>query len=69
VQLTVPRPAGPVSDVALSTIIAGVAAAQVLAYLDDGQPSTIEGTLEMHLPDWRIRRRSWPVHAECDCTR
>jgi hypothetical protein len=69
VQLTVPRPAGPVSDVALSTIIAGVAAAQVLAYLDDGQPSTIEGTLEMHLPDWRIRRRSWPIHADCDCTR
>ncbi|MDP9094033.1 MAG: ThiF family adenylyltransferase [Actinomycetota bacterium] len=68
VQLTVPRPAGPVSDVALATTIAGVAAAQILTYLDGGQPSTIEGTLELHLPDWRIRRRTWPLHAECDCT-
>ena len=30
-------------------------------------PAAIDGTLEQHPPDWRIRRRSWPVHPDCDC--
>lgn len=68
VQLAVPQRAGATSDVALATVIAGTAALQALAFLDGDQPATIDGTLEQHLPDWRIRRRSWPVHPDCDCT-
>jgi hypothetical protein len=30
-------------------------------------PPTADGTLEFAVPDWRIRRRSWPVHPECPC--
>jgi hypothetical protein len=32
-----------------------------------GVPVTADGTLEFAMPDWRIRRRSWPVHAHCPC--
>lgn len=67
VQLSLPRRRPGGSDVTVATIIAGVAAMQVLAYLDGGEPAVVDGTLEMHLPDWRIRRRSWPIHPDCDC--
>jgi hypothetical protein len=30
-------------------------------------PPTADGTLEFAVSDWRIRRRSWPVHPECPC--
>lgn len=66
VQLTIAHRGGG-SDVALATLIAGVAAQQALSYLDGEQPVTIDGTLEQHLPDWRVRRRSWPLHPDCDC--
>jgi hypothetical protein len=67
VQLCVPRRHGPASDVALASALAGVTAMQALSYLDGGDPATIEATLEMQLPDWRLRRRSWPPHPACDC--
>lgn len=67
VQLATPRRHGPVSDVSLATVIAGVAASQTLAFLDGSDPPTINGTLEMQVPDWRLRRRSWPPHGDCDC--
>jgi len=67
VQLAIPRRAGPTSDVAVATIVAGVAAVQALAFLDGGDPACIDGTIELRLPDWRLRRRSWPVHPECEC--
>jgi hypothetical protein len=67
VQLTVARRHGPASEAATATMAAGLAAAQVLSYLDGGQPASIEGTLELRPPDWRIRRRSWPVHPSCGC--
>ncbi|MGN6608950.1 MAG: TOMM precursor leader peptide-binding protein [Jatrophihabitans sp.] len=69
VQLGIARRHGPSSEVAVATMAAGLAAAQVLTYLDGGQPATLEGTLELHPPDWRIRRRSWPVHPTCGCVR
>jgi hypothetical protein len=40
---------------------------QALAFLAGDDPPTIEGTLEVRLPDWRIRRRSWAPHPDCDC--
>jgi hypothetical protein len=30
-------------------------------------PATVDGTLELALPSWRVRRRSWPVHPDCSC--
>jgi hypothetical protein len=68
VQLSVPGRHGPASDAAVTTVIAGVAALQALTFLDGGEPACLDGTLELRLPDWRLRRRSWPAHPDCDCT-
>jgi hypothetical protein len=68
VQLTVGRRHGPASAVSVATLIAGAAAQQALAFLDGGEPDCVERTIELHLPDWRLRRRSWPMHPECGCT-
>ncbi len=54
-------------DVVLATIAAAVGALQCLAQLDGGAPTTLGGTLELALPDWRLRRRSWPPHRRCGC--
>jgi bacteriocin biosynthesis cyclodehydratase domain-containing protein len=67
VQLTIDRRGGPAADVAVATTIAGVAAQQALAFLDGEATATMDGTLELHLPDWRLRRRSWPIHPQCTC--
>jgi bacteriocin biosynthesis cyclodehydratase domain-containing protein len=67
VQLTVGRRHGPASPVALATTIAGVAAQQALTFLDGGEPECIDATIELRLPDWRLRRRSWPPHPGCGC--
>ncbi|MDQ1745430.1 MAG: hypothetical protein QOE23_3769 [Pseudonocardiales bacterium] len=55
------------SDTALCLAAVGVAVGQALAYLDRQQPATIGASLEWQLPDWRLRRRSWPAHFDCDC--
>ncbi|MDQ1738192.1 MAG: hypothetical protein QOH56_4443 [Pseudonocardiales bacterium] len=55
------------SNVGLCVAAAGLAATQALAYLDRQWPATIDGTLEWQLPDWRLRRRTWPAHHGCDC--
>jgi bacteriocin biosynthesis cyclodehydratase domain-containing protein len=67
VQLSVPHRYGDASQVALAATIAGVAALQTLSLLDGEKPAAIEGSLEIHLPDWRVRRRTWPAHPDCDC--
>lgn len=67
VQLTVPQRHRGASEVAVAGVVAGLAAVQALEFLDGGRPAAIEGTLEMQLPDWRVRRRSWPLHPDCDC--
>jgi hypothetical protein len=67
VQLAVGRRYGPAAAVAAATVVAGVAAQQALAFLDTGESACLDGTLELRLPDWRLRRRSWPVHPECVC--
>jgi hypothetical protein len=66
-QLSVPRRYGPVSDVATATMICGMAALQALAFLDGDEPAVLDATIESHAPDWRLRRRSWPAHPDCDC--
>jgi len=48
---------------------ATLASAQALAYLDrpEAVPVTADGTLELVLPDWQWRRRTWPPHPACLC--
>ena len=69
VQLSITPTNRVASEVALATVIGGLAAVQALEFLDGGRPASVEASLEMQLPDWRLRRRSWPVHPECDCSR
>lgn len=56
-------------DVVLTTAVAAQAAAQVLTFVDRAVPSAavINGTLELVLPDWQWRRRSWEPHQRCGC--
>jgi bacteriocin biosynthesis cyclodehydratase domain-containing protein len=56
-------------DTVLATMVAAQAAAQALAFLDQGGPgpAVINGTLELVLPGWQWRRRSWPAHPRCGC--
>lgn len=65
------RPVTPACDAVLATAVAATAAGQTLAFIDatGGAPAVINGTLELVLPDWRWRRRTWPVHDECACSR
>lgn len=70
-QLATPtRQCREAGDGVLATLVASCAALQVLAFIDgcDPVPATVDGTLEVTLPDWRIRRRSWPLHPGCGCT-
>jgi len=68
-QLAMPSRSRIACDGPLAVAVAAQAALQVLALVDGTtDPAAVGGTLEMALPDWRWRRRSWPVHPECDCT-
>jgi len=56
-------------DTVLAAMTATLAAAQALAYLDrpGTVPVTADGTLELVLPHWQWRRRTWPPHPACGC--
>jgi bacteriocin biosynthesis cyclodehydratase domain-containing protein len=55
-------------DTVLAAATAALAAAQALAFIDrTGPPVTANGTLEVVLPDWQWRRRTWPPHPACTC--
>lgn len=54
-------------DAPLAAAVTAQAAMQVLALLDGTVPATVGGSLELALPDWRWRRRSWFPHPACDC--
>jgi len=64
-----PRPAA--CDAALATTVAAQATTQALAFIDQAAPATAvtNGTLELVLPGWQWRRRSWLPHRECRCSR
>ena len=56
-------------DGPLALAVAAQAVMQVLAMVDaTTDPAALGGTLELVLPDWRWRRRTWPVHRDCGCT-
>ncbi len=70
-QLAGRQPVTPACDAVLATAVAAHAVGQALAFIDAAgeRPAVINGTLELVLPDWRWRRRTWPVHGECACSK
>lgn len=67
VQLTLPARAAQACDAVLAAAVSAQAALQVLALLDGGTPAAVGGSLELALPDWRWRRRTWHPHEACAC--
>jgi bacteriocin biosynthesis cyclodehydratase domain-containing protein len=61
----------PACDAILATAVAAQAAAQALSFVDRGTAATaaVNGTLELVLPGWRWRRRTWLPHQYCLCGR
>jgi bacteriocin biosynthesis cyclodehydratase domain-containing protein len=59
----------PGCDVVLATSVAAQAAAQAVAFADRSQPAeaTVNATLELVLPSWQWRRRTWLPHPACIC--
>ena len=68
-QATFARSRPQACDTVLAAMTATLASAQALAYLDrpGAIPVTADGTLELVLPDWQWRRRTWPPHPACGC--
>jgi hypothetical protein len=66
-QLATPPRYGTPSDTALTALSAGVAGLQALSFLDGDEPATLNCTLELELPHWQIRRRSWTARRDCPC--
>ena len=56
---------------ALAAAVAAQAAGQALSFIDLARPAdaVINGTLELVLPGWQWRRRSWAPHPRCRCSR
>ena len=68
-QLAGRQPDPAACDAPLAAAVAALAAAQSLAFIDRPAEAgaTMNGTLELVLPDWQWRRRSLPPHRDCDC--
>jgi bacteriocin biosynthesis cyclodehydratase domain-containing protein len=66
-QLGQPVRAVQACDGVLAAAVAAQAALQVLQLLEGDTPASVGGTLELELPGWRWRRRSWPQHPSCPC--
>jgi hypothetical protein len=79
-QMSRPPAAVPPCDVVLASLTAAMAALQALTFLDADVPAdparasrqapdlpVLGGSVELTLPDWRWRRRSWPAHPSCGC--
>jgi bacteriocin biosynthesis cyclodehydratase domain-containing protein len=56
-------------DAALAAAVAAQAAAQAIAFADRAPlaEATANGTLELVLPAWQWRRRTWLPHRACSC--
>jgi hypothetical protein len=57
-------------DTVLAAATAALASAQALAFIDRADPQppvAANGTLELVLPNWQWRRRTWQPHAACTC--
>lgn len=67
-QLPRRGPTSPACDGVLAMAVAAQAALQVLQLLEGHEPAAVGGTLELTLPGWAWRRRSWPRHPGCSCS-
>src|SRR5207249_2867267 len=69
-QLGTRRPDPPAADAALAAEVAAQAARQVLIAIDRTPVASaaVNGTLELVLPGWQWRRRSWRRHPGCLCS-
>ncbi|HEY2266351.1 MAG TPA: ThiF family adenylyltransferase [Streptosporangiaceae bacterium] len=69
--LILAQAAGPprACDTVLAAGTAALAARQALTFLDQAGtiPATLNGTLELVLPDWQWHRRTWLPHPTCTC--
>lgn len=63
------RAAPDACDAVLAASVAAQTAAQALAAIDKAPVASaaVNGTLELVLPDWRWRRRTWRPHPACPC--
>jgi hypothetical protein len=70
-QLTAGGADPPACDTVLAVAVASQTAAQALAFVDRpvSASAVTNGTLELVLPDWRWRRRTWMPHDRCGCGR
>jgi hypothetical protein len=70
-QLTCGGAEPPACDTVLAAAVAAQAAAQTLAFVDRlaSASAVTNGTLELVLPDWQWRRRTWEPHDRCGCGR
>ncbi len=68
-QLSARRPQPAACDAVLAATVAAQAAGQTLAAIDKAPMASAaaNGTLEVVLPDWRWRRRTWSQHPACLC--
>ncbi|MCW2723296.1 MAG: UBA/THIF-type binding protein [Frankiales bacterium] len=67
-QLSLPAAGVAPCDAGLALAVVAQTALQVLTLVDGAAvPATVGGTLELALPDWRWRRRSWQIHPDCPC--
>jgi hypothetical protein len=57
-------------DAPLAAAVAAQAAAQGLAFIDRAAvaDAVANGTLELVLPGWQWRRRTWMPHQDCSCS-
>ncbi len=69
-QLAGRRAEPPACDAALAAAVAAQAAVQALGVIDrePGPGAAENGTLELVMPGWQWRRRTWPVHVACGCS-
>ncbi len=67
-QLSTPVRGMTACDGVLAVAVAAQACLQVLALVDGpSRPASAGGTLELAMPDWRWRRRTWALHPACGC--
>jgi bacteriocin biosynthesis cyclodehydratase domain-containing protein len=69
-QIRLRRPEPAACDAVLAAMVAAQAAAQALTAIENAPlaSAAANGTLELVLPDWQWRRRTWPPHPACPCT-
>jgi bacteriocin biosynthesis cyclodehydratase domain-containing protein len=68
-QVAGARPEPQACDTVLAAAAGALAAAQVLLFIDTGRPgqAVTNGTLELAVPDWQWRRRTWRPEPRCTC--